>query len=115
LYLGSPISWIYRIGTLRFLERYSYGIYVYHLLLLAKAIEGANWLDTHLHSKAAAAVLFRILWVVCVIVIAMLSYKFFESPLLGLKDKWAPSQDLPAGTSVLENTIPSRQLPEVGL
>jgi peptidoglycan/LPS O-acetylase OafA/YrhL len=84
-------SWQYRffsLGFLRFMGRYSYGFYVYHRLFSPMTIPGLYWLEAKLHSRFAGAVLYLLLWFAGSIMIAVLSYKYFESPFLNLKDRF---------------------------
>lgn len=83
---GSRAEHLFTNGTLRFFGKYSYGIYVFHY-----PIQGALsapirvFVDTRFHSKlmgvlSSAAIIF-----LASILIALLSYHFYESRFLKLK------------------------------
>jgi peptidoglycan/LPS O-acetylase OafA/YrhL len=76
--------------------RYSYGIYVYQVLFWPVMILGLHWLSDHLHSRAMAAVVYLVLWFWGTVGLAMLSYKYLESPFLRMKERYAPLQDSPS-------------------
>jgi peptidoglycan/LPS O-acetylase OafA/YrhL len=88
---GSRASRIFSLGPMRFLGRYSYGIYVYHILFLPSMREGLHWLQAHLHSRVIASLVFVFLWAGGAVVVAMVSYKYFELPFLRLKKRFAPT------------------------
>jgi peptidoglycan/LPS O-acetylase OafA/YrhL len=91
-----PGSWELRFFTgrfLRFMGRYSYGIYVFQVLFWPIMILGLHWLADHLHSRTIAGIVYLMLWFWGTVAVAMLSYKFLESPFLRMKERWAPSQD----------------------
>ena len=90
-----PMSFPFRFfssGTLRFFGKYSYGIYVYHLLFTPILSSVLPWLQTRTHSRMIGAMLYLVFWFSAAIVVAMLSYRYFESPLLRLKDRFAPPE-----------------------
>ncbi len=89
-----PGSWevrLFCLPLLRFLGRYSYGIYVYHILFMPIMIQGLGWLQVNLHSRVIAGLVFLTLWILGTILVAVLSYKYFESPFLRLKERFAPT------------------------
>ena len=69
-------------SLLRWLGKYSYGIYIFHMLV---SFVYAAFLHAHIHSK----VVLHIAVVVCNLAItlplAWLSYHFYEQPFLRLK------------------------------
>jgi len=88
-------SWEERFFTrpsLRFLGRYSYGIYVYHILFWPLMVQGLHWLQVHLHSRIVAGLVYLLLWSFSTVGVAMLSFRFLESPFLRLKERFAPSE-----------------------
>jgi peptidoglycan/LPS O-acetylase OafA/YrhL len=72
--------------TLRFFGKYSYGLYVFHYSLqgmLSAPIR--QYIDTHLHSKALGVIGGACVVLAASILVALLSYHFYEAPLLKLK------------------------------
>jgi peptidoglycan/LPS O-acetylase OafA/YrhL len=98
---GSPVLRFCSLRFMRFLGRYSYGIYVYHVMFWPLMVRGLHLLQAHLHPRAVAALVFVLLWALSSVGAAMLSYKYFESPFLRLKERFAPSLE-PATNSSLE-------------
>jgi peptidoglycan/LPS O-acetylase OafA/YrhL len=91
-----PGSWelsVFSGRFLRFMGRYSYGIYVYQVLFWPLMILGLHWLSDHLHSRAIAAVVYLMLWFWGTVGLAMLSYRYLESPFLRMKERFAPLRD----------------------
>jgi len=78
------ISRAMRIGWLRWVGSISYGIYVFHILF----IPFYNWLANHLapHAGRVEGIALRgvITWALTILA-AWLSFRFFESPILGLR------------------------------
>jgi peptidoglycan/LPS O-acetylase OafA/YrhL len=81
-------SWA-RVGVLQYLGKISYGIYLLHPVVL-RLMLGAE--DKGIHFRADGLPRFVVL-VASTILAASLSWYFFEKPILGLKDKWAPSTE----------------------
>jgi peptidoglycan/LPS O-acetylase OafA/YrhL len=86
---GSVCSWIFQRGWLRFLGKYSYGLYVLHVLVLSAialplraALLGAT------HSKAAAVVGAALTCFVISVVAAYASYNLYEKHFLNLKHRF---------------------------
>jgi peptidoglycan/LPS O-acetylase OafA/YrhL len=89
-----PGSWELRffgLRFLRFLGRYSYGIYVYHVLFFPIMVQGLHWLQAHVPSRAAADLIYLLLWCLTSVTVAFLSYRYFELPFLNMKERFAPS------------------------
>lgn len=75
-----------RVGALRFLGKYSYGIYVYHqmvFMLIAWLFRG--WLEHHIPSKAIYHVAMMACTLLVTIPLSVLSFRFYEQPFLKLK------------------------------
>ena len=74
------------LGWLRFFGKYSYGIYVFHMpvdtLVLTVLMP---WVNAHLHSKAGRHLVQLGLAVGITVPLAMLSFRYFETPFLKLK------------------------------
>jgi peptidoglycan/LPS O-acetylase OafA/YrhL len=71
---------------LRFFGRYSYGLYVYHILLPALLLSWVPlWLAAHVHSAIGARLALLAIEVPMIVVGAVLSFHFFERPFLRLK------------------------------
>ena len=87
---GSLIQNVLKQSWLRFFGRYSYGLYVFHYVLdsaLTKRLRPL--LASHLHSKMIGVVGSALIVFGITIVVAMLSFRFFESPILRLKRYFA--------------------------
>lgn len=73
-------------ASLRFFGRYSYGMYIFHYTVLF-ATQG-SWrplLEARVHSKLVAILAPAVVGVIVTIALSMLSFHFFELPLLRLK------------------------------
>jgi peptidoglycan/LPS O-acetylase OafA/YrhL len=94
---GSLECRIFSGRFLRFMGRYSYGIYVYQVLFWPLMILGLHWLGDHLHSRMAGDCVYLLLWFWGTVAIAVLSYKFLESPFLRMKERLAPTRHAVSG------------------
>jgi peptidoglycan/LPS O-acetylase OafA/YrhL len=88
---GRWTQWL-SFPPLRHLGVISYGIYVYHVLLHDQYETIANWLAPHASRNLHLALVF-VIAAGLTLLIAQCSYTFFESRLLKLKDRVAPSAD----------------------
>jgi peptidoglycan/LPS O-acetylase OafA/YrhL len=83
LWYGQPIALgrALSFGPLAFLGRISYGMYLYHMVLIDVVKRAAIWSDgeTGVHLRFAIVV---VLYLLCVTCIASLSYYFIEKPFL---------------------------------
>ena len=99
-----PGGFLYRVfclPPLRWLGRISYGAYVFHGML--------HFLLYYLGSERADAILLRhgpifaaiarmrfeigsLVLLGCTLLISWLSFRFFEGPIISLKNRWAPSE-----------------------
>jgi peptidoglycan/LPS O-acetylase OafA/YrhL len=84
--------WIARIANhkvLRFFGRYSYGLYIYHGFLIVLFLPLVIPFRNVLHSAWLGGIAFMVCALGTTIVLAVLSYHFFEAPLLRLKKRFA--------------------------
>jgi peptidoglycan/LPS O-acetylase OafA/YrhL len=83
---GSMTASVMQFGVLRFLGKYSYGIYVYHQLINI-FIEGylSKVLHAHIESKILFHLVYMIVALLAIIPTAVLSFHFYEQPFLRLK------------------------------
>lgn len=96
---GTFIFSVLNLPLLRWLGGMSYGFYIFHQLFfdaygrLTERIFGA--VAPHLYPKRAVVAF------CCTLFLAWLSFKFFESKFLKLKNRWAPNNlQKPGGASV---------------
>jgi peptidoglycan/LPS O-acetylase OafA/YrhL len=88
-------SWAYRIGRtpwLRFFGRYSYGIYIFHLLVDTTFL--MRWLQNRTHSQALGGILYVISILILTTAVAVLSYELYERHFLKLKSRFSYSAEL---------------------
>jgi len=77
---------LFDVGWLRFLGKYSYGIYVWHLFIAELIGVGPRlYLDRHLHSKALGLIGSAFLIGCISILVALLSYHLYEVQFLRFK------------------------------
>ncbi len=91
-----PNSLTYRIFDLRPLRRLgqiSYGAYVFHDIPHVAYAIFTNGILRRIHSGAEYHSDLAVLFVafVATVALASLSYRFFETPFLNLKERWAPA------------------------
>jgi len=86
---GSVCSWIFQRAWIRFLGKYSYGLYVLHVIVLClmnlplrAALLGVT------HNKAVAVVGAGVTSLAVSIVVAYASYHLYEKPFLNLKHRF---------------------------
>ena len=83
------VNRIFSAGFLRFFGRYSYGLYVYHGLFFVYLRSKAGSLQGYVHSSLQAQFLMVLLGFGVSLGLAMLSFHFFEAPILKLKARFA--------------------------
>jgi peptidoglycan/LPS O-acetylase OafA/YrhL len=88
----APLRSAFEWAPLRTIGKYSYGMYLFHQIARPALPVLIVKLGNLLGSVSVAAVLCSVGWFVAVLYLAKLSFKFFESPLLKLKDRFAYSQ-----------------------
>ncbi len=90
LSIDNPLARVLNLAPLRYLGRISYGFYVFHDMFHAEIIFGirrlVGWEDFR-HDRLVYGVLGFLLTVV----LATLSYRFYETPFLRLKSRFAPA------------------------
>jgi peptidoglycan/LPS O-acetylase OafA/YrhL len=79
-------GWIFRRKSLRFMGKYSYGIYVLHMIVLAPLVGvQRNWILAFTHSKALAVAGSGLSSLALAVVAAYFCFQFYEKPFLRLK------------------------------
>lgn len=78
---------------MRYLGRISYGLYVYHYILL--------WLTTEVIFPDMQPLPGAIIALPLTVLTASLSFRFFEKPITDLKDRWFPFKPNPKPESVI--------------
>jgi peptidoglycan/LPS O-acetylase OafA/YrhL len=86
---GSRLHWFGNLSTLRFIGRYSYGMYLFHILFLPGLAWVQPWLQKHLHSIVLGGVSFVLLMFGATLAMAVLSYELYEKQWLRLKGRFA--------------------------
>lgn len=95
-----PESWVQRLLANPFLVYYgviSYGLYVFHppiLILLSGAGVSVGLLPTIWGSQLPGQILFILIGTAAATMVAAASFRFFESPILRLKDRFGPSRSV---------------------
>jgi peptidoglycan/LPS O-acetylase OafA/YrhL len=87
-----PASFVNRFGNvrmLRFIGRYSYGMYVYHILFWLGLAWVQRWLQGKLHSTILGGVSFTLLMLGGTLVMSIASYELYERQWLRLKKRFA--------------------------
>ncbi|MBB5062417.1 acyltransferase [Granulicella mallensis] len=85
-------GWIARIGRLRFLRffgRYSYGLYIYHGLLFVFLVQAVHPIQRLVHSDLLGGAIVVISSLAITLGAAILSYHYFEAPILNLKKRFS--------------------------
>jgi peptidoglycan/LPS O-acetylase OafA/YrhL len=83
---ASTTQLFFQNSTLRFFGKYSYGLYVFHYSVQGVLSRPARqFVDAHLHFKVLGVISGASIAFVVSILVALLSYHFYEAPLLKLK------------------------------
>jgi len=77
---------LFSLGSLRWFGRYSYGLYVYHFLLLS-LVPPQKWYVNAFHSPALGWIVYMLIYIGGSIAIALASFHLFESKFTALKDR----------------------------
>jgi peptidoglycan/LPS O-acetylase OafA/YrhL len=95
-----PRSWTntaFQIPLLRWFGRYSYGLYVIHYIVMgAIGTAPRHYLAERFHSKAVGVVGGAVPAIGATLVLAWLSFRFYESPFLKLKKYFEPTASPPS-------------------
>lgn len=86
-----PGSWASRLGSipiLRFFGKYSYGMYIFHILFMPEFAKYQVKLQMAVHSTLAGGLLYDVLTLAGTCVISVLSYQMYEKRWLGLKKRF---------------------------
>lgn len=86
---GSVVNRIGNLSTLRFVGRYSYGMYVYHILFWPALSRIQPWLQIRFHSTVLGGVCFTLLMLGGTMAMAVVSYELYERQWLRLKRLFA--------------------------
>jgi peptidoglycan/LPS O-acetylase OafA/YrhL len=87
---GSRTKQLFNHPILRFFGKYSYGLYVFHYPLGCLMTRPVRFfIDAHFHSKALGVITAAIVVCIASILVALLSYHFYESLFLKLKKHFA--------------------------
>ena len=86
---GGAVNRIGSLSGLRFVGRYSYGMYVYHILFWPALSGVLRWLQSRLHSVTLGGVCFVLLMLAATTVTAVVSYELYEKQWLRLKGLFA--------------------------
>jgi len=97
-WLARGLSW----RPLRALGRISYGFYVFHDIPHTLYDRAVSMLADRTPFEFNEQMVVAVLAFGCTIVMAMLSYRFIESPFLRMKNKWAPGTKPGRGKPVIE-------------
>jgi peptidoglycan/LPS O-acetylase OafA/YrhL len=92
---GSAVNRLGNLRALRFIGRYSYGMYVYHILFWP----GLSWmqprLEVRLHSVVLGGLCFMLLMLGGTMVLSVASYELYEKQWLRLKKRFAYEKQKP--------------------
>ncbi len=81
-------SLLFNRPLLQFFGRYSYGLYLFHGLYFVYLRNLTGALESRLHSGVVAQLLIVLVGFALSILLAMLSYHYFEAPILKLKSRF---------------------------
>jgi peptidoglycan/LPS O-acetylase OafA/YrhL len=92
---GSLMNRFGNLSALRFIGRYSYGMYVYHILFWPALSWMQPWLQIRLHSLVLGGVCFTLLMLGGTMALAVASYELYEKQWLRLKSRFAYDKPQP--------------------
>jgi peptidoglycan/LPS O-acetylase OafA/YrhL len=84
-------------GTMRFLGKYSYGLYLFHGIIGYVLVERGTqeWITSIVGSHLLGMAAYAVGGAGVSLLVAILSYELFEKHFLRLKDRFAPSEQRP--------------------
>jgi len=85
---GSLTTSMMKSSVLRWLGKYSYGIYVFHMML---GVFYSKFLYSHIHSHIALHLAVPICNLLITLPLAWLSFRFYEQPFLRMKRYFGPA------------------------
>lgn len=87
---GTLAHFIGRLRPLRFLGRYSYGLYIWHALTIPVTLKWLVYFRTYIHANLLAELCYTLAMLALFTGIAVLSYHCYEIHFLRLKSRFAP-------------------------
>ena len=84
----APGTWSGRFGSwapLRFLGRYSYGLYFYHVIATPMTLPLLRWLQVRCHSVGLRGIVYAAIMFLLTLLVSILSYELYERHFLRLK------------------------------
>lgn len=85
---------------LRIIGKYSYGFYIYHILLPGVGIAFLVWCIGFFHSMAIAGVVYASISYALTLIVAGLSYELYEKRFLAMKSRFQYESQKPAAAGV---------------
>jgi peptidoglycan/LPS O-acetylase OafA/YrhL len=90
--VNSPIARVLMLPPLRRFGRITYGFYIFHAIPMTLFMHLRERLTGHGVSESASKYLVLVVAFLCSYAAAFLSYRYFEGPLIRLKDRWAATK-----------------------
>ena len=85
---GTVFNRVGRLSWLRFFGRYSYGLYVWHALLLPICTRRMSWFTNHVHPLVVGQMVYAMVMLALFTGIAYASFQLLENPFLKLKSRF---------------------------
>jgi peptidoglycan/LPS O-acetylase OafA/YrhL len=89
---GTLFHWFGRTRFLRFFGKYSYGMYVYHVLFFPLASKMLRPAQRLMHSQVLGGLLYVFVVLALTCVVSVLSFQLYERPWLRLKSRFSYSK-----------------------
>jgi peptidoglycan/LPS O-acetylase OafA/YrhL len=89
---GTLFHWFGRTRFLRFFGKYSYGMYVYHVLFFPLASKILRPAQQLMHSQVLGGLLYVFVVLALTCVVSVLSFQLYERPWLRLKSRFSYSK-----------------------